>query len=236
MNYSNSNKGNILFLILIAVALFAALSYAITGSSRSGSNTISKDKAKLAASHILSWTAKFDKAVQRMMIIDGVKPYELSFRSNQKRYNGTFANNTYNNVRCSGTKCRVFHPDGGGMEIPDFSAYARQDYANMGLSLTHLAGGHMEVWHGNWRDSDLNDLSISFRFLKPEICAALYDMLKQKVSPMNGYSIVYYHSSYRWEDNNAAYGGDLNNLIATDSFVTNNASSHCDYYHLVASH
>ena len=45
-NY-DSEKGHVLFLILIAVALFGALTYAVTNSMRTGSSTTGKEQAKL---------------------------------------------------------------------------------------------------------------------------------------------------------------------------------------------
>jgi len=65
----NSPKaGNVLFLILIAVALFAALSYAVTSSSRSGTGGVGEDKAKLAASTLLQYAAGVEQKLLRMTI------------------------------------------------------------------------------------------------------------------------------------------------------------------------
>ena len=63
-----SEHGNVLFLILIAVALFAALSYVVTQSSRSGSGNIGKEDAKLAAAEILNYVTSVQTAVQTLML------------------------------------------------------------------------------------------------------------------------------------------------------------------------
>ncbi len=70
------DSGNVLFLILIAVALFAALAYAVTSSSRSGGGDISKEKASALASQILNHGIAVRTAVTRMTM-NGIAPENL---------------------------------------------------------------------------------------------------------------------------------------------------------------
>lgn len=60
-------KGNALFLILIAVALFAALSYAITQSGK-GSGTIDKEQSLIKAAQITQFPATVRSAVNRLVL------------------------------------------------------------------------------------------------------------------------------------------------------------------------
>ncbi|PZP56311.1 MAG: hypothetical protein DI586_04100 [Micavibrio aeruginosavorus] len=61
-----SSEGNVLFIILIAVALFAALSFALTSSTRSGGTNTSNEKASLGSGEIFDLFATVDTAVQRL--------------------------------------------------------------------------------------------------------------------------------------------------------------------------
>jgi hypothetical protein len=60
----NSRSGNVLFLILIAVALFAALSYAVTSSSRSSGAQIGADQARIMAAEIRQYASSIEQAIR----------------------------------------------------------------------------------------------------------------------------------------------------------------------------
>lgn len=70
-------RGNALFLILIAVALFAALSYAITNSGRGGSG-IDKEQAQIAAASLVQMGAMAKSAAQRAYVTGGYGQVHMS--------------------------------------------------------------------------------------------------------------------------------------------------------------
>lgn len=70
MNTENKQSGNVLFLILIAVALFAALSYAVTQSTRGGGgDNVEKDALK--ASQILQYASTVKYSLDKVKILNG---------------------------------------------------------------------------------------------------------------------------------------------------------------------
>jgi hypothetical protein len=95
---SSNESGNVLFLILIAVVLFAALSYAVTQTSRSGSGT--DDGALIDAAQVSQYPASVRTSLIRMMV-DGVQPADMEFNAP-----ADFAD--LDNARAG-----VFHPTGG---------------------------------------------------------------------------------------------------------------------------
>ena len=77
----NAERGNVLFLILIAVALFAALAFVVAQSSRTGSGDAERDKAKLAAANIMNQVTAVRTAVGRLLI-RGCGAELLNFENN----------------------------------------------------------------------------------------------------------------------------------------------------------
>lgn len=104
------NAGNALFLILIAVALFAALSYVVAHSERSGSGSVTREKAKLQAAQILGYFTSLRQATNRLLISDCTE-YDLSFEDSQFSYDYAYAFPG----PVAQDKCKVFHPNGGGV-------------------------------------------------------------------------------------------------------------------------
>ncbi len=97
-------RGNVLFLILIAVALFAALSYAVTQSTRTGGGSGDNETALISSAQLTQYPASLRTAVVRM-IIGGVNVDDLEFNVPSDFSN--CATGTSNEF------C-VFHPNGGG--------------------------------------------------------------------------------------------------------------------------
>ncbi|MCB1531841.1 MAG: hypothetical protein KDJ35_03125 [Alphaproteobacteria bacterium] len=104
-NIKNQNRvsesGNVLFLILIAVALFAALSYAVTQSTRTGGGSGDNETALISSAQLTQYPATVRTSVVRM-IIGGTDIGNLEFNDPSE-----FSNLGSNPVG-------VFHPSGGG--------------------------------------------------------------------------------------------------------------------------
>lgn len=101
---TNKQKGNVLFLILIAVALFAALSYAVTQSSRSGSDA-NRETNVINTSQLTQYPNQVRTAALRL-VIGGLDPSLLQFNNVDEQTGVT----PY--AAFSATKA-VFHPQGG---------------------------------------------------------------------------------------------------------------------------
>jgi len=117
--FSNPAKGNVLFFILIAIALFAALTYAITNSGRS-SSSMDKERGTINATDYLSYGASMEKTVGRLLSND-ISENGLSFENTiWKQYDGT--NVMGANAACTTAACKIFDPAGGGLEPRTFPA------------------------------------------------------------------------------------------------------------------
>jgi hypothetical protein len=95
-----NQSGNVLFLILIAVALFAALSFVVGSSMRSGSEGVDPEKLKLQTSQIFQYVDQLKFAYTRM-VIGGIASDAVVFGDEW--------------TPCtSGNDC-IFSPEGGGV-------------------------------------------------------------------------------------------------------------------------
>jgi hypothetical protein len=107
-----SEKGNVLFLILIAVALFAALSYAVTQSSRSGSGDAGSETNLVNSAQITQYPSSVRTSIIRMMVSKGVAVDQLLFDKPP-----------YTDLTSAALRERgVFHPEGGGASYGDAAA------------------------------------------------------------------------------------------------------------------
>jgi len=102
MKQKQTQKGNVLFLILIAVALFAALSYAVTQSSRSGGDS-GRETNILNSAQLAQYPNQIRTAVLRM-IIDGRDITDVRFN----------APADFDDLGTNEEARGVFHPEGGG--------------------------------------------------------------------------------------------------------------------------
>lgn len=102
----HTQKGSVLFFILIAVALFAALSYVVSGMMRGGGSTdVSDEEAKIYAGEIIDYAGSVRQTVQDLRISNNCSDTEISF---ENEFVSGYANGT-------DTACQIFDNDGGGM-------------------------------------------------------------------------------------------------------------------------
>lgn len=160
MSARQNEQGNVLFLILIAVALFAALSYAVTSSSRSGGGDAGSETNLVNSAQVTQYPASIRTAILRMLVSNGVAEDELNFDKP-----ADFA------TVCTATPgpC-VFHPSGGGGTYTLATADVMEDDAQGDWIVT-----------SDYAITDIgtsaNDIIAFLPGLKPSVCKKLNEQL-----------------------------------------------------------
>tara|TARA_B100000378_G_scaffold276927_1_gene275904 strand:- start:1255 stop:1941 length:687 start_codon:yes stop_codon:yes gene_type:complete len=104
---ARANQGNVLFIILIAIVLFASLTYAVTRTTQTGSN-IDSEQNVLAVGEVLQYASSLRTAVAQIIAFQPNFDIDtLSFEND--------ADADYDNANCTDGSCKVFDPAGGGL-------------------------------------------------------------------------------------------------------------------------
>lgn len=106
-----SQNGNVLFIILIAVALFAALSYAISSSSNGGSGNPSNEKSRSNIAVVQQYAASISGAITKLMVSNSCSQFSLNFYSSQFAFPSDYLNPSAPLDK----RCNVFDVSGGGV-------------------------------------------------------------------------------------------------------------------------
>ncbi len=169
----SSERGNVLFYILIAVALLAALSVAISQSGRGNINKLSEDKARLYATEILEY-ANIVASATAQLRLRGCDDDEISLE------NSVVAGYT-NAGAPADNSCHIFHTGGGGVqwrgpetEWLDTTQSAETDYGNLFFPSTTciLNVGTNSATLCNSAGDD-EELVLIMSWLKEEVCIQL---------------------------------------------------------------
>lgn len=169
----HTQRGNILFLILLAVVLFAALTYAVTKGIQGGGKDASAESDRAGAAAVIGQATAIHNAVMRMTTTGGYRLNQISFGYDVTRYSGAVTLDTYHNNACTTDACRVFKPGGGGVAPVTFEKYATAEPNNW--VSTYPKPGFYDIYMGQWpgAKTDANDIIMRIMALKPGICAEI---------------------------------------------------------------
>ncbi len=106
-----NQRGNVLWLILLTVALLAFLTGVISRGSSSVDQTGGVEQARIKASSILRFSKSVENTVQEMMM-KGISENDLDFVA---------INASHDNTNCSSSSCEVFNVEGGGLSYQSVS-------------------------------------------------------------------------------------------------------------------
>lgn len=182
LNIKSSEKGNVLFYILIAVALLAALSFAVSQSGRGNVNKLSEDKARIYATDMIEYGNIIASAVGQLRL-RGCSKNEINFENNISA--------GYTNPNAPADKsCDVFNINGGGVvykrppEAMTLSGNAINYYFNAQNEIKNIGT--------TCAASTCSDLLLLSQSINQESCIAINELLDitnpsgiPPVSPIN---------------------------------------------------
>lgn len=154
-NRRKNERGNALVYVLIAIALFAALSYTLARNTDTNeAGTLSEDRAELYATQLISYAAQA-KSVVDQMLFQGAQIDDLVFTLPSEA--------GFNNAP---TMYKVYHPDGGGL-IPA----TIPDQALNEISTTPPSGWYMGRFSNvEWTPTTDQDIILTAYQIEKSVC------------------------------------------------------------------
>jgi len=159
---TNAQSGSVITIILVLVVLLAALAFAVSQGTRTGSSVLTSQQVGLITTDILNYTNAVKNAVRNLRISQCAED-EISFE-------GPAISGSYSNPNApADNSCHVFHPNGGGLiyQPPDkqifdsaFSAgnhYGEYFFTSQTLIL-------------NMGDNALDELLMVISWINKDIC------------------------------------------------------------------
>lgn len=181
-----NERGSALLYIFIGIIIFAALTFAISNSSRQSMSKADKEQSELFATQLIDYVGMIRRAVQ-MMKIDAVKDSELCF------HNAGWGHNNYNHAACAEAKNQIFNTAGGGASFqkpaPDLLDSMLEAEPLYGQWYFTGANSVTGVGTDCVPNADCNELLVVLPYIKQSVCIALNKKLQNTTNdtiPVNG--------------------------------------------------
>ncbi|MCC6597794.1 MAG: hypothetical protein IT559_03300 [Alphaproteobacteria bacterium] len=166
----NAQSGNVLFYILIAVVLLAALSFAVSHSGRGNIQQVSAERARLQAAELLEYANDMAAGVGQLRL-RGVAVTALCF--DHARWGGA----DYTHGACGDVRNRIFDPEGAGLFWKNVPAEALDSTATPD-ALWHIYGDNEVQDIGTTAgDASGADLLLVADALTLSVCQSLNGLL-----------------------------------------------------------
>jgi len=160
-------RGNVFFYIFLGIALFGALSFAVSQGGQGSIKGLADEQSRLRATEIIDYTDSVGKAVG-IMRLRGVKLTELSFANTGDVAYGT-----------PGTtpEHEVFNAEGGGMILRPISTDALDNSASGTKYYTYTGNNAVSGVGTTCTASTCADLMILALNLKKSVCITINEMI-----------------------------------------------------------
>ncbi len=223
MTNRNSQSGNVLFFILIAIALLGALTATLNRSSNNTNDTGSHEQRQIQANEILTYAKSIETAVQNLRA-RGCGENEIAFwhDSNGDGVEGNPDANR-NSYAPTDHSCHIFEPEGAGMTfvtVPDnyldsfFNASFAFGNYNYGANSSFPGVGRT----GNCSVSECKELTMVLYHIKKELCLQINTALgienpsgdaPFERTPLGNWGVAHFQGTYPSSTNgvdNGVYG------------------------------
>ena len=163
-------RGSVIFYVLIAVVLLAALSYAVSNSIRGNVQQLSEDRARLYASEILEYANIMANAVAQLRL-RGVDDDMLCFDD------PNWGADDYDHAGCTDNLNKIFHPSGAGLTWTQPPSEA-MDSAASPDNIWHIYGDNeIQDVGETCGDSSCADLILVVDELAQQTCIEINELL-----------------------------------------------------------
>lgn len=188
-------QGNILFLILISMALFAMLTFAVTDAENE-STDMDSEMAALYATQIIQYANDLKTTVARLRMINECSDEQISFAYDSDGDGDVDASDYFYNASAP-DKCMVFGNEGGNMTYDPLDAKVYVNQSSLSVTQGYgipLFTSELEVsgigsYCGSTSGNGCNELVFMAHYITEDICRAINKKLGNEITTFASESI-----------------------------------------------